>query len=174
MKTLITPLAVALLILTLVSCQNDTTTQPPPKTGGDTTIILSIDTLTDTVSMPLCPYRGGMLLKDSLLIGDDSNYQIFQKVIKNDRYCKDFIYTEVDFTQYDLLWMRHSINSHDGINYSLIRNDSIKEYLSISEGYIRGDSLNSDAVNKVVHHLYRVPKLRSDYTVRFIFHTPRK
>jgi hypothetical protein len=170
MKTLIPPLAVALLILTLVSCQNDITTQPPPKTGGDTTMILSIDTLTDTVSMPLCrKISGGSLPKDSLFIRNDSMYKIIQEFIKRETMCKDYIFSEVNFSQYDLLWMRHSIGDNYKSRYTLIRNDSTKEYISIAEGYRHIDSINSDAFGYTYKYLYRVPKIQNDYTVKFVF-----
>ncbi len=170
MKTLIPPLAVALLILTLVSCQNDITTQPPPKTGGDTTIILSIDTLTDTVSMPLCEKVSlGGLPHDSLFIRNDSMYYIIQEFIKRATKCKDYTFTDVDFSEYDLLWMRHSIGDNYRSRYTLIRNDSTKTYTSIAEAYRHVDSIDSDAIAKTYGYLYRVPKIRNDYTVKFVF-----
>ncbi len=170
MKTLIPPLAVALLILTLVSCQNDTTTQPPPKTGGDTTMILSIDTLTDTVSMPLCKKSTfGNSPSEALFIRNDSMYQVMQRAHKRIIDCQDFVFTEVDFSQYDLLWMRHTFeDNYRNCRYTLIRNDSTKEYVSISEAYRPKANIDFDD-GTVYRHLYRVPKVRNDYTVKFVF-----
>ncbi len=170
MKTLILPLAAAILILTLVSCQKDTTTQPPPKTGGDTTIILTIDTLTDTVSMPLCEKVSlGGLPHDSLCIRNDSMYNIIQEFIKRATKCKDYTFTDVDFSEYDLLWMRHSIGDNYRSRYTLIRNDSTKTYTSIAESYRHIDSINTDLMSVTYEYLYRVPKIRNDYTVKFVF-----
>ncbi len=170
MKTLIPPLAVAILILTLVSCQNDITTQPPPKTGSDTTMILSIDTLTDTVSMPLCVKKtSGSTANASLFIRNDSMYQVMQKAHKRNLECQDFVFTEVDFSRYDLIWMLHSISdNYQNCRYTLIRNDSTKEYVSISEAYRPKANIDYDW-GITYRHLYKVPKVRSDYTVKFVF-----
>ncbi len=169
MKTLIPPLAVALLILTLVSCQNDITTQPPPKTGGDTTMILSIDTLTDTVSMPLCrkSYTASAP-KDSLFIRNDSMYRIIQETIKRATQCKDFVFTDVDFSKYDLLWMRYSTEDNYKSRYTLIRNDSTKAYISIAERYRQVDAIDF-STGRTYEYLYQIPKIPNDYTVKFVF-----
>lgn len=170
MKTLIPPLAAAILILTLVSCQKDATTQPPPKNGGDTTIILSIDTLTDTVSMPLCQKSTfGNGSNQEYLIQNDSMYMVMQLGHKKIPDCQDFVFEKVDFSRFDLIYMIHVYeDNYKNCHYTLVRNDSTKQYLSISEAYRNiNDTIYSDGT--AYRHLYRVPKLRSGYAVKYIF-----
>ncbi len=163
MKQLLTPLAAAILILAFASCRENETTKPPVIATN------TIDTLRDTVSVPLClkiSFLNGM--NESLFISNDSIYRIFQEKFKQTKLCKDFVFAEIDFSKYDVIWMRHSFPDNYKCRYSLVRNDSTKEYCSISEAYRHIDSIAFDD-DITYRHLYRVPKLRNDYTVRFIF-----
>ena len=163
MKTLFIPLLAAILILSLVASCKEEIAQPRIAS-------ISIDTLTDTVSIPICRKIVGNagVFNDSLLIKGDSVYQILQKRVKSATPCKDYVFTDVDFSLYDIIWMRHSVSDNYKMRYSLIRNDSTHEYLSISEAY---KGINDTTVDNgyIYNHLFRIPKLNNDYALKFIF-----
>lgn len=162
MKPIFIPLAAAILILSLVASCKEEISQPRVATN-------SIDTLTDTVSIPLCKKRtGGSITNDSMVIRNDSVYNILQQIVKRATPCKDYIFTEVDFSLYDIIWMRHSVLDNYEMRYTLIRNDSTQEYISISEGY-RPIAADTFSTGYIYNQFYRVPKLHKDYTVKFIF-----
>jgi hypothetical protein len=164
MKQLLTPLAAAILILAFASCRENETTKPPVIATN------TIDTLRDTVSVPLCrKVITGGLPNDSLFIRNDSVYRILQAIVKRTKICKDYVFAEIDFSKYDVIWMRHVFPDNYKSRYSLVRNDSTKEYISIAEAYRHIDSIVSDAMQYTDNYLYRIPKIPNDYTVRFIF-----
>ena len=164
MKPIFIPLATAIVTLSLMASCGDEATKPNSSTH-------TIDTLRDTVSLPLCQkyIYGSGSFNDTMLIRNDSVYNILKERVKKATPCKEYIFSEVDFTQYDILWMRHEAGYIYKYRYSLVRNDSTHEYLSISESYRHKDSVISDAMLQTYNQFYRVPKLRNDYTMKFIF-----